>query len=454
MKKITYLPFLLLSLFVISCSNEDNPVISQTELPKVAIINLSNENSMAQEDTLLVKAVVESETVSTFSWLVNGEPVEEKDSVLSFVPAEMGTHTITLLAINETGETKADMTIEVYGKYRHGTWVLNEGNMTSETGSLIFISPKGIVTDSAYFKANGTFLGNTTQDLFIKDGKIYIIAQNGKTSATGTEFESDGTLVIANSETLEREVAYNDELTELSWPSHISVLDDRNIFIRDNRGVHRFNSTTKELSYIEGTRGANKNQMAVADSKVFVIAGRNLLVLQANNPGVSQTIDMGATISGIVKSKDGNLFVSTTGNPGKITKIDAETGGVIKVNEVTQGSLGAGFGATPGITAKGDTLYYSNASTRIYRHVFSTGESQFMVNAKSMVDDANIVYNNIAVHPVTGDVYLNTIKGYGTDYLINNISVFNFASGTPELKANYKNHTKFPAGIFFTGNFK
>ena len=116
MKKIIYLPFvLLISLFVISCSNEDDPVISQTELPKVAIINLSNENSMAQEDTLKLKAVIESEAVSSFSWRVNGEPVEVSDSVLRFVPTETGAHLITLLAANEEGETKADMTIQVYG---------------------------------------------------------------------------------------------------------------------------------------------------------------------------------------------------------------------------------------------------------------------------------------------------------------------------------------------------
>ena len=85
---------------------------------------------------------------------------------------------------------------------------------------------------------------------------------------------------------------------------------------------------------------------------------------------------------------------------------------MIKVNEVTR-DLWVRMGTTPGITAKGDTLYYSNASTRIYRHIFSTGESQFMVDAKTMVDDANIVPNNIAVHPVTSDVYLNTIKATG-----------------------------------------
>lgn len=355
MKKIIYLPFLfLLSLFVISCSGDD-PILDpiDPELPKVAIENLLNETTVAQEDTLLFKAVIISDTESQFSWLINGNPTGETDSVFQFIPTETGTYTLTLSCVNERGEAKINIAIEVYGKYRHGTWILNEGNMTTENGSLIFISPKGVVTDSAYFRVNGTDLGNVTQDLFIKNGKMYIISQNGNKNAVGTEFENDGMLVVANSGTLKREAAYNDELSELSWPTHIAVLDDDNIFIRDNGGIHRFSSITGELSYIDGTRGANKNQMVVTGNKLFVIAGRNLLVLQPNNPGVTQTIDMGASISGIVKSRDGNLFVSTTGNPGKITKIDSGIGGVIKANEITQGALGARIGGYSGYYGQG-----------------------------------------------------------------------------------------------------
>ena len=76
-----------------------------------------------------------------------------------------------------------------------------------------------------------------------------------------------------------------------------------------------------------------------------------------------------------------------------------------------------------------------------------------------MVDAANIVtttsvYNTIAVIPVTGEVYLNTIKGWGNDRLINHISVFDFSETEPKLSANYKNHTNYPAGTFFTYNFQ
>ena len=110
--------------------------------------------------------------------------------------------------------------------------------------------------------------------------------------------------------------------------------------------------------------------------------------------------------------------------------------------------------STTKATAIGDILYYSGAGTSIYRHDFTTGESKLMINAKNVVENANIVYNNIAVHPLTGRVYLNTIKAYGWDFLINNISVFKPEGDALALEVNYEDHTHFPAGIFFPANFE
>ena len=162
---------------------------------------------------------------------------------------------------------------------------------------------------------------------------------------------------------------------------------------------------------------------------------------------------MGAAISGVLRAKDGNLWVSTTGTPNKISSIDSKTGTIIKTNDITEGKLGAGWGATPGITAIGDTIYYSNAAQTIYRHIFSKGESKKMIDAKTVVENANMVYNNIAVHPRTGKVYMTTIKAYGWDFLINNISVFGYEGEEMVLSDNYKNYTHFPAGIFFPADF-
>lgn len=341
-----------------------------------------------------------------------------------------------------------------------GAFILNEGNMTTENGSLIFISSSGYVFDKAYANINGQELGNVTQDLFIKDGKMWIISQNGKVAATGTEFINEGMLVVADASTMKRVAVYDEVLKEngkykLNWPTHLAVLNDENVFIRDNYGVSLFNSKTEELTLIPNTRGAAKNRMAVANNKVFVIKSRELIVFEAGKKEIVHTINMGAAISGVVTSKDGNLWVSTTGNPNKIAKVDSKTYEIVKENTISEGRVSAGMWSTPAITAKGDTLYYTGGSPVIYRHIFSTGESKKMIDAKTVVPNANMVYNGPGVHPLTGDVYLNTIKGFGWDFTINNISVFNFDEDMPSpLKANYEDYTRFPAGIFFSANFK
>ncbi|WP_127127507.1 DUF5074 domain-containing protein [Pseudoflavitalea rhizosphaerae] len=433
---------------IVSCSKDDK--VSQDETSEVEILNVLAQNSVAQEDTLVFKA--KAAPGSTFTWAIDGRDAAVADSIFKFVAAETGQHTVSVITTRNNKKAASQVNINVHGKYKHGIFVLNEGNMTTENGSLIFISPGGKVTDSAYFKANGTHLGNTTQDLYIHNNKMYIISQNGKKNAMNNPFDNDGLLVVANAETLTREAAYNEELSTLSWPTHIAVLDEENVIIRDNSGLHRFNTITKALTFIKGSGSAAKLTMAVSNNKVFAAAGTKVYVIEAGKDTLTYGVDMKASVSGVVRASDGNIWVSTTTSPAKISKVNYRDYSLIRANEITTGSLSAGWGATPGITAKGDTLYFSGAGTRIHRHIFSTGATEFLVDAKTKVEDAGIVYNNIAVHPITGEVYLNTIKGYGMNYLINSISAFDFSNGI-SLSANYKNYTNFPAGIFFTDNY-
>lgn len=432
----------------VSCSKDD--ATGPMAAPDVDIINVLAQNSAAQEDTVIFK--VRATEGSSFAWSVDGKDAAVSDSVFKFVSTELGAHTIAVTASRNSVHASAKSDVTIYGKYKHGTWILNEGNMTSENGSLIFISPKGVVTDNVYFKVNGTELGNVTQDLYIYNKKMYIISQNGKKNAVGNSFANDGMMVVANAETLTKEAAYNDELAILKWPTHIAVLNEENVIIRDNNGLYRFNPVTKALTFIKGSKSAAKLTMAVSNNKVFAAAGTKVYVVEPNKDTLTMAIDMKASVSGVVKASDGNLWVSTTGSPAMISKINYRDYSTIKANSITTGSVSATVAATPGITAKGDTLYFSATTTKIYRHVFSLGTTEYLTDAKTMVADAGIVYNNIAVHPITGEVYLNSIKGFGLNYLINNISVLNF-SNEVTLSANYKDHTKFPAGIFFTYNY-
>ncbi|RAJ77268.1 uncharacterized protein DUF5074 [Chitinophaga dinghuensis] len=440
----------MIAVAAVSCSRNDANELQPVGANEVEIVNVLSQNNVAQEDTLFFKA--KAGQGSTFVWSVDGKDAVGSDSTFKFISSDLGEHTITVAATKYGVKSSSKATVSVYGKYKYGTFILNEGNMTTENGSLTFISPSGVVTDSAYLKANGTELGNVTQDLYINRNKIYIISQNGKKNAVGSSFNNDGLLVVANAETLKKEAAFNDELATLSWPTHVAVLDEENVILRDNNGLYKFNTTSKVLTFIKGSKSAAKMTMAVSNNKIFAAAGTKVYVVEPNKDTITYALDMKATVSGVLRASDGNIWVSTTGSPAKISKINFRDYSLIKANEVSAGSVSAGFGATPGITAKGDTLYFSGAGTKIYRHIFSVGTTEFMVDAKTMVENANIVYNNIAVHPVTGEVYLNTIKAYGMDFLKNNTSVFNFRDKAA-LSANYKNHTRFPAGIFFTYAF-
>jgi hypothetical protein len=447
-KNLYFFVLAVLTICFVACSKDESDV----QEIEVSIENLSQTTSVAQQDTIYLKAVGADDFQSAIAWAVDGKVENTKNLIFKFVSSKLGSHSITL----SCGDVSAEINLEVYEQFRHGTFILNEGNMTTENGSLIFISPQGVIVDNAYRKVNGTDLGNVCQDLYITpDKKMYIISQNGRKNPLNTEFDNDGMLVVANALTLKKEAAYNDELSILSWPTHIAVLNQENVFIRDNAGVYVFNTVTKELKFVEGSQGAGKNTMAVINQKVFVPCGEKILVLEAGKTTVSGTIDIGAYVSGVIKSSDGNIWVSTTGSPHKIAKINSTNYSKIKENEITMGSVSTGMlAATPGICAKGNILYFSGLTEKIYRHDFTTGITEFMVDAFSVISDATIVYNTIAVHPVTGEVWMNTLKGFGWAFLKNNILAFDFSGSEPKLVKNYTDYTHFPAGIFFTYNFE
>lgn len=326
--------------------------------------------------------------------------------------------------------------------YSKGTFVLNEGSGKNIPSSLIFISPENEITANAYYAVNNTRLGATSQDLFIANGKMYIISQNG------TE---DGMLVIANAGTLKKEEAFSKEdLAELNWPTHIAVVGD-NAYIRDGQGIYLLKLASKELTFIEGSEGASKNRMAVAQGKTFAMTSNGILVLQ--NGTILKKIELESTPTGILKASDGNLWVAINA-PAKIMKISSNDYSVIKENEIGEGfGLSAGWGSTPAISAKGDMIYFGNNETKIYRHNFTTSETQLMVNVPDRVENAGITYNTLAVNPTNGDVYVNTIKDL-TEFTTNSISVFNFENGNSTLVNNYQDLTAFPAGVFFTYSFE
>ncbi len=379
-------------------------------------------------------------------WAARIDP--DKKTVTVTAPAFAGSYytegILSLVGIDGKGKTQLASARICAVDYSdpEGTFVLNEGNMSSDNGSVIYITANGRLINYAYWRMNGSELGNVGQDMFIADGKTYIISQNGG---------NDGILVEADARTLKRTGKFGkSDLPGLSMPSHVAVIG-RMAYIRDNAGVYKLDLDTKALSFIEGSQGALKNRMAVVGNKVFVPAGKSILVLE--NGAVAETIAMDGTVTGVVKSDEaGYLWISCSASPAQIIKLAAGDYTQEK-HTLTAGGVASGWGATPGITAKGDEIYFCNNSSTIYRHTFSSNTTETLGDVKSNIANWGMIYNMPAVHPVTGEYYYNTILGYGWSFLTNDISVYDLGSGTPKMVADYRNYTHFPAGIFFTAGF-
>lgn len=368
-----------------------------------------------------------------------------------------------------------------------GVFVLNEGNMTTENGSLIYISPEGTLIQNAYKNANGTELGNVTQDMCIRNGKIYIISQNGDTNPTGTKFNNDGMLIIANAKTLKKEMAFTkEELSELDWPTNIAALDDQHIFIRDKKGIWKLNAETKELTFIKGTEKAPIQRFSIADNKVYgykagsMGLGSKIFEFSAESeqpvsyaiPGWGLTYGLDKIYGIKVVSAD-KVWVMAF-EPAKpslsLGHLDANTKKLV-IGEDDQRLLSKKPNNTAtgtAFTEKDGIVYYvAEGTTDIYEIDYSVPpvfpkepteigvpkekkqpDDHLLVTMSSLDENAGLVYNVPAIDPISGLLYVNTLKGFGADFTTNHIWVLNPKDPQNPVK-KYEDVIRFPAVICF-----
>ena len=352
---------------------------------------------------------------------------------------------------------------------RGGTFVLNEGNMTTENGSLVYITPEGYVVDDAYKRVNGTELGNVTQDMCFHDGKIYIISQNGGTNAVGISFENDGMLVVADGRTLEKLEAFsNEELGQLDWPTHIAVTDGRHAYIRDNAGVWHLDMDDVSLTFVAGSEGAPKAQFAVVDGEVYFPLNGTIPGIYKIDQATDKAVKAGGyalvatpvmvnAILGIAPADDGNLWVvgtssSDSGRQGQISlnKLD------MAASKATQNLLSEQPDEAYNccLAACGNTIYYANGTT-IYRARFNPEAEkgdlvdEVLADISVLDDNAAMLYNGLGVNPVTGHVYINTLRGVGNFFTTNSIWEFDFDASLDTPVRRFDDYTRFPAGFYF-----
>ena len=413
---------------------KDDPSPKPTPTPQPGFTIEAKTTDLLQFDTVRLSAQG-AKADAKLSWVINGKEVGEgKD--YAFTQPRVGRYQVSL--VDKTSGEKVSKDFSVTGRFTSGAFLLNEGNFGNETGTLTYIdASKQFVLDSAYIRVNGTKLGNVCQDMTFANGKVYIISQNGPKNG------GEGLLTIADAKTLEKHKVINDATLAKDWPTHIAVVHSR-IYLRGNSGIYR---GTEEGSFklIPGTEKANKLRMVTIGELVIATTSTNkLLVIQDEEVKQTFTLPEGSP-SGLALAPDGQLWLSYS-KPNTLAKVSVSASGVkILDKHTTTQSLDKKYTATSAIFARANQIFFTEQSSVIYRHDFSTGETKEIVDVQKVDKQAKMYYNSLGIDPKTGHIYYASFDDYST--YKKNVTLVLDHDGKVLLKREHVN--AFPAGFYF-----
>lgn len=452
-KKLLYLAIAITGLFA-ACSDEED-----MKFPE--ILGIKTEYNIKKGSVLELVPIIKNQKNPTYEWILNNNnKTLSKEPKLKFQSKEKGSFNLILQVSGDNGIINFPFIIHVYDKYRYGIFILSEGNMGNETGTLSFINPEGIAEDSIFIKANeGKKLGNSCQDMAIANGMVYIISQNGNKN------DGLGKLVIADAETMKLEKVIDKGLEGIT--TNISVPNKKWGYVvstTKNQGIIPINLNLYIAEkVIPGTEKASKLKMSIAKNKVFAAAESDLLVIDGNKATKIKSIEMGGKITGISRTSKGHIMVSITQNNNVVLKIvDAENYSVSDVRTIKNLTTPGFITSALCCDAKEEkTAYIFRAMGWDVPNIEKSSES----GIKTIISLPNDIFPNmgkfygpLSVNPETGNIYFGYIKDWG-EYKNNGIAVI-----TPEGKkikdynsmsadVNTKIDTRFCAGIYFTEPF-
>ena len=440
-----------------SCKKDD-PTPSPNPPSGLTIDGVASTLEFYQLDTAhLSVAGVAKDAAAKAVWAVNGAKAAE-GATFDFTTAHPGKYEVTLTVDGKS----AKHTYTVAPRFSEGAFLLNEGNFGNETGTLTYISPdKSIVLDHAYYRVNGTKLGNVCQDLAFANDKVYIISQNGPRNG------GEGLLTIAEAGSLKKVKVYNDAALAQKWPTHIAVIRDH-IYLRADykatpkspKGCIYRGTEDGGFTLIPETEGVMKLRMAQIGERIFALTSDGRVLMIQGKQVVAQLPLAPATLSGISVSHDGKLWVATT-QPDEILKVDPDPRNFVVLERHTldksiaatgSGSLSRQSTSSSAFFAHGDKLYFTGQSSVIYCHDFATSKTSQVIDVKTIDGvgtSANKYYNSLGVDPATGELYYAAFEDYGT-YNKKNVTMVLKADGTKLLLKEKVN--SFPAGFYFIPN--
>lgn len=385
-----------------------------------------------------------------------------------------------------------------------GTFVLIEGNMTSENGTIVYFDQHMRYHEKVYEEINDNEIGNVLQDMYMANGKIYFITQNGKTSSMGTTFNGDGRFVVCDAHTMKRLVARDMQFyanvdtstgatqsskSTLCWPQHIVVVSPEKAYIQystaDNEshsGIRIVDLQTNIIrtSDIPGTfgvftkTGATKARMIFSRGKVFAGRGNSVIVLDPATDAVIKTVTYeNRQVKDLAKGYDGKIYAIFTGEftgnsgmtgaasftkPAMIVALDANGEVVSETNLPEQIELRTGT-ASPTVQMCASFtqphLYFIGkqdfSAYEAMRYNYETGKVNWdYITADLDADHSggDIIYGYMGVHPTTEQLWVGK-----SSYTNSRIHVYDVSrSDALEFSSFYQKKAS-PAGVDFAYRF-
>ncbi|MDE6483392.1 MAG: DUF5074 domain-containing protein [Rikenellaceae bacterium] len=302
-------------------------------------------------------------------------------------------------------------------------------------GALSYIDRYGRQHDNVFAAANPEItMGGSLQDLYIKDDKIYLLAQNAA---------SDGSrLFVCNPRTMKAEAKSALDFKSADgasvWTQHIVVADNGKAYIQYSTTPYETYSGIRSIELASMTvapddipdtygtmtaYGATKARMTYSRGKIYAARGNSVAVIEPETDRTTLIPFADRCVKDVTKGADGNIYVLTTGiiKDGKVTtpaviwSVSQSTGsatqmaslGDIVVSELSycpNNSMSASFTSSKIFFISG-----TFGDNELCSFDYATKEVRSDV---SQAPDGLLPYGYPAFHPETGTAYV----GY-TDYV-------------------------------------
>ena len=422
-----------LMLLTVSCNNDDDftapPVIKGEQQLK---------DTLTIGKALKLSSKLADRKNVSFEWAIDGKVVGS-DSTYIFKPETRGDFKITMIAKNDGGNVALTYDIHAWGAYENGFFMINEGWFGHGTGTVGFYRyDTKAVEDSVFVKVNpDKDLKPATSTLefgTIINKKLFLVSKVG------------GPVVVADAYSLKEEKRIaakggND------WRA-VAGIDENLALLTSGKGIFKLNLNTMEVSgQIDGITG-QVGDIVKSNGYVFALsASKGVIVINASTLAIEKTIP--GMVLGFAVTDDKKVWAAGGKN---LISIDSNT---LEVKEILLGFQAyASWGAWhPGsiTAAKNDIFIAKNGSFSGGKEVYKyTGTPESLTAPFITLTNSNILYGSgIGYDRKKNTLVLNTLnEGFGVNFSINNLYLFNADSGVKTASVNYSGYY-FPAVSVF-----